>query len=42
MFFTNKYNYYNMEQDWNLFFSTVTNELLHAMFAIIFVTEQIS
>lgn len=31
-----------MEQDWNLFFFFGTNELLHAMFATIFVTEQIS
>lgn len=42
MVFTNNYNYRNMEQDWNLFFSFVTSELLHAMFATIFVTEQIS
>lgn len=41
MVFTNKYNYHNMEQDWNLLFSFVKYELLHAMFATIFVSEQI-
>lgn len=42
MVFANNYNYHNMEQDWNLFFSFVTSEPLYAMFATVFVTEQIS